>query len=237
MYQFESRIRYSEVDAECRLTISALLNYYQDCSVFHSESVGAGMEYLENNHLAWVLSAWQVCIEELPRLGEHVRIGTWAHGMKGFYGYRNFRMNRMDGSRLAYADSAWVLVDTAGGRPVRVPQELSEAYGMEEPLAMEREQGKLVIPQEMCAREPITVPEYFIDSNRHMNNEKYVMIAHEFLPKDFQIREFRVEYKKEAKLGDLIYPSVHIAGEEATVLLSDENGRPYAVAAFYKSGG
>lgn len=233
MYQFESRIRYSEADVNCSLTLSALLNYYQDCSVFHSEAAGVGIGYLEKNHMAWMLSSWQVCLNELPKLGDKVQIQTWAHGMKGFYGYRNFSMNRTDGSRLAYADSTWVLIDTVSGRPVKVPQEMSETYGIEEEIPMKRETRKLVIPRDMEKQEAIEVPEYFIDSNRHMNNEKYVMIAHEFLPKDFQIREFRVEYKKEAKLGDIIYPSVNITGKEVSVLLSGADERPYAIVVFY----
>ena len=43
MYAFDSRIRYSETDSEGRLTLNALLNYFQDCSTFHSEDVGLGI--------------------------------------------------------------------------------------------------------------------------------------------------------------------------------------------------
>ena len=50
----------------------------------------------------------------------------------------------------------------------------------------------------------IVVPQFFIDSNHHMNNEKYVMLAQQLLPNDFEISELRVEYRKEAKLGDTV---------------------------------
>ena len=46
MYAFDSRIRYSETDSEGRLTLNALLNYFQDCSTFHSEDVGLGIGYM-----------------------------------------------------------------------------------------------------------------------------------------------------------------------------------------------
>ena len=39
MYQFQSRIRYSEVDSEGRLTMASLINYFQDCSTFQSEDL------------------------------------------------------------------------------------------------------------------------------------------------------------------------------------------------------
>lgn len=40
MYAFESKVRYSEVGEDTRMTLYSVLNYFQDCSVFHSESVG-----------------------------------------------------------------------------------------------------------------------------------------------------------------------------------------------------
>ena len=45
MYTFESRIRYSETGSEGRLTMASLINYFQDCSTFHSEDLGLGVAY------------------------------------------------------------------------------------------------------------------------------------------------------------------------------------------------
>ena len=46
MYTFDSRVRYSEVGVDGNLTLIALLEYFQDCSTFHSEDIGLGMDYL-----------------------------------------------------------------------------------------------------------------------------------------------------------------------------------------------
>ena len=101
MYEFNSRVRYSEVDSESRLTWLALMDYFQDCSVFHSESVNLGIDYLNEHHLAWVLSFWQICLNHMPHLAKDITVQTWAYGMKSFYGYRNFSMNDEAGKRLA----------------------------------------------------------------------------------------------------------------------------------------
>lgn len=97
MYEFDSRVRYSETDAQGRMTWLALMDYFQDCSVFHSEAVGLGVEAWADEQKAWILSSWQICLNRLPRLGEQITTQTWAYGMKGFYGYRNFSMNDPDG--------------------------------------------------------------------------------------------------------------------------------------------
>ena len=70
MYTFESRIRYSEADIHDRLTIESLLDYFQDCSTFHSEDLGVGVDYLREKLMAWVLNAWQVDVERFPRVAE-----------------------------------------------------------------------------------------------------------------------------------------------------------------------
>ena len=57
MYSFDSRVRYSEVDENRRITLLSILNYFQDCSSFHSEKIGVGIDYLNKRQCAWVLSS------------------------------------------------------------------------------------------------------------------------------------------------------------------------------------
>lgn len=232
MYQFDSRIRYSEVDNECNLTLTALMNYFQDCSVAHSESLDRGVRYLSENHMAWVLSSWQICCDNMPHLFDEVTVSTWAYEMKAFYGYRNFTLDRKNCERLAYANSVWVLVDTMTGRPVKVPDDIINEYGTSPQLEMECSSRKIKVPADMEAGAEMVVPKFFIDSNQHMNNEKYVAIAQELLPAEFKIKELRVEYKKEAKLGDTIRSSVKKTDEGIVVVLADTDDKPYAVVQF-----
>ena len=148
MYSFDSRIRYSEVDSKGTLNWLALMDYFQDCSVFHSESLHIGVDYLADHHLAWVLSSWQICLNRMPKLADMVTTQTWAYGMKSFYGMRNFVMNDANGERLAYANSIWVLMDTQKGRPTKVPQEMVDLYGLEPQLPMDCSTRKIEVPDE-----------------------------------------------------------------------------------------
>ena len=74
MYTFESRIRYSETDSEGKLTMASLIDYFQDVTIFQSEDIGKGVDYLKEQHLVWVLSAWQIVVERYPKLCEKVTI-------------------------------------------------------------------------------------------------------------------------------------------------------------------
>lgn len=232
MYGFDSRIRYSEVDAKGQLTWLALMDYFQDCSVFHSEQVNMGIDYMAGEHIAWVLSSWQICVNRMPRLAEVVTTQTWAYGMKSFYGYRNFSMNDEKGERLAYANSVWVLVDTQTGRPQRIPQVMPDTYGFEPQIPMECSERKIRIPENVETKPSMVVPQYFIDTNQHMNNSHYVEVALEYLPKEFPTAEIRVEYKNAAVQGDILIPRVSVEENRTTVVLAGESEKIYAVVAF-----
>lgn len=236
MYQFSSRVRYSEVNSEKILTLPALLDYLQDCCTFQSEELGVGVDYLADNHAAWVLSSWQIRICRYPEFGEQITVSTWAYDFKGFYGYRSFKVEGEDGELLAYANSLWVFMDTDTMRPMRINQKMIDVYlpQMAEIIGTDWGDRKLQVPEGGTAGEPIRVQRCHIDTNHHVNNGKYVQMAEEFLPEDFEVGELRVEYKKAAVLGDVLTPVYCVNENQVTVTLADEAGKTYAIVQFEK---
>lgn len=228
-FEFEARVRYSEIDHRGTMTLPALINYFQDCSTFHSEDVGLGMNRLKQEKKAWVLSYWQIIVERYPELGEKITAGTFATEFKGLYGNRNFYMNDESGQQIACANSIWVFMDLEKGRPVRPTPEHIDPYGTQEPLDMPYEGRKIELPTESEEREAFPVRKYHIDTNEHVNNCQYVQMALEMLPGDAQIRQARVDYKKSAVLGDMIYPRLSKESGRTVIELCDGAGNPYAV--------
>lgn len=106
-YSFGGRVRYSEIGENGLLTLPGILNYFQDCTIFHSEDIGLGVGVLEERKRCWVLSAWQVIVNRYPDLSEKIKISTWPYGFRGFMGMRNFTMDSEEGERLAYANTYW----------------------------------------------------------------------------------------------------------------------------------
>ena len=111
-YSFNSRVRYSETGENGKLTLPGVLNYFQDCCTFHAESVGLGGDVLKARDRAWVLSSWQVIVDEYPAMGTEIRITTAPYDFKGFMGMRNFTIETMDGKKLAWANSNWTHLDS-----------------------------------------------------------------------------------------------------------------------------
>lgn len=232
MYSFESRIRYSEVDLGQQITLSAIVDYFQDCSSFQSEDLNVGVDFLKEKQEAWILSSWQIEIKRYPMFGEKVIISTWPYGMKGFYGYRNYTIDDEKGEHLAVANSIWVMMDLKNARPKKVPQEFIDAYKMSPQLPMETVSRKISLPEGMTAQTSFPVHKYHIDTNQHVNNGKYISMAQEYLPKEFKVGKMRAEYRKAAVYGDIIYPFTIQQGGKMFVNLADEEGKPYAIAEF-----
>lgn len=232
MYTFESRIRYSEVDSEGKLTMAALINYFQDCSTFQSEDLGIGIEYMRETGRVWVLCSWQIVVDRYPELGERVVIGTQPYDLKGFIGYRNFAMLDEQGNYIARANSIWSLLNTETGKPVMVPEIMIERYTRAPRLEMDYADRKIPIPEGGVAQDAIVVKKHHLDTNHHVNNQQFLDMAMDFLPEGFCIEQLRAEYKKQAFLHDVLVPYVVRDGERIVVKLADEGGGIYTVAEF-----
>lgn len=227
MYSFDSRIRYSECDENCKLRIDALMNYFQDASTFQSENLGVGFSYLVPRNLVWVLVSWQVEITRYPALGEEVEIGTLPYDFKGFIGSRNFCMKTKGGEMLAKANSIWTLLNFDSMKPALPPADMLEKYPVEPRLDMNYEGRKITVNDGGACEDPIVVQRQHLDSNNHVNNAQYIIMAIQYLPQDFEVRNLRVEYKKQAHLGDVLIPYVVTEGDKVVISLRDDTGAVY----------
>ena len=234
MYDFHSRVRYSEIGVDGRLTLESLLDYYQDCSTFHSEDIGLGIDYLKEKHMVWVLSSWQIVVDRYPRLGENIIIGTAPYEFKGFIGYRNFWMETESGERVSCANSVWSLMDLDKAAPAKPPEEMLTGYVLSERLPMDYAPRKITVPKDGALQEEIHIRTHHLDTNGHVNNGQYVRIASEYLPGDFCIRQMRAEYKRQAVLNDKIQIVLSADQEEKlyTFSLNGEDGKPYSIIEF-----
>lgn len=232
MYTFESRIRYSELDQDRKLSVASIVDYFQDCSTFQSESLGVGFDYLESRKLLWVMSYWQIVVDRYARLGEKVTVGTYPYEFRSFMGLRNFFMDDESGRRIVRANSLWTLMDMQAGRPVRASQDMLDAYRLEPKLEMDYEPRRICLTGEGVKEQEFQVGRQNLDSNHHVNNGQYIYMAQNYLPEGCTVGQMRAEYRKQALLHDRIVPVVYRQEDRVAVALCDTAGAPYAVVEF-----
>lgn len=233
MYRINQRVKYSEVGVNKKVNMSQIVNYFQDCSTFNSEDIGLGINYLKESYRAWILVSWQIIVDRYPKFGENISIGTWAYGFSRLQGFRNFDIIDENNIRIAKANSLWVFVDTITGHPTKITDDCRLPYGNDEKLKMDYLPRKIeVLKENSKILEEFKIPKMCIDTNGHVNNEKYIEIAEEYLPNDFVIKQMRADYRKSALLGDIIIPKVSYNDNIYTIELLDNENNPYVIIEF-----
>lgn len=225
MYSFNSNVRYSEVGEDGKLTISAAINYMQDCTTFHSESLGLGVEVLKKLNRAWILTSWQIIIHDMPKFNQEIVIKTWPTDFKAFTGLRNFEISSPEGVPYVQANSLWAYVDTESGRPVKPTEEEISRYKLEPPLDLGKFERKIKLPLCMDELEPLWIRKYQIDTNGHVNNCEYARMAEEYIPDGRVIKEINIEYRSPSYYGMKLVPKVSIDNNNVYVTLTDETGK------------
>ena len=121
-----------------------------------------------------------------------------------------------------------------GGVPVRIAKEVQDAYipVMDEAIQYDWSDRKIRTEGTPVEKEPVLVQRFHIDTNHHMNNGKYILVAEEYLPENFKTESIRVEYKKAAVIGDMLYPEVYEQQNGVTIVLADAQKVPYAIIQF-----
>lgn len=233
MYSFQSTVRYSETDETGTLSIPAMINYLQDCSLFQTEGLGVGVTHAQEVGRRWLLAAWEIEVVRLPRFTERIEVSTWARSFHGLFAGRNFLMRDAAGADLVRADSLWFMYDDATGRPIRPPKEETDPYrddiAQGVPLDLPPIQRRIPVQGEGLSAAPVTVTRAHIDTNHHVNNAQYVDMALGVLPGGINVTRLDVQYCEAARLGDVVHPSVHAIEGGYVVSLENEQGAPYAV--------
>lgn len=234
MYEMRQQVTYSQVGSDLKVGMSGIAQYFQDCTIFHSEALGKGLNEVEISHHAWFLSGWQIKVLRYPEFKEEITVRTWPYDFKGIYGYRNFDIVDGTGRQIVRANSIWIFMDLENMRPSKPSEEDLAGYEMEEAIKMDYAPRKIKILDEeyrVQAEEvyPVIVKRSFLDSNQHVNNGRYVAEALDLLPEEKEIKEMRVDYRKAATLGEQMYPSLYRKENICQTVFSDKAGNPFAV--------
>jgi len=240
MYSYKTKIGYSQCGTNGRALITALVNLMQDCSTFQSDALGIGIKELSQANRAWLLSSWQIVIEDLPKEGEKIEVSTLAYAFKGCYGNRNFAIKDKTGKLISYANSIWFYYDTKERKPVRYTPLGNVEYPLDPPLDMALAPRKIAYPAEengkLYEEDSIKILRSSLDTNNHVNNCEYIKFALDHFPEELEeclsfVKQIRVEYKNAAHLGDILFPEYLFVENEGKIFVRflDEEGNIYAV--------
>lgn len=156
-----------------------------------------------NFGLAWVLTRIHLRMDRYPRLGDTIRVSTWALRAKSHFIPRQFLFEDAAGV-IGRASSQWVLLDLAE-RIIRRTAVLGGYAGDFDVDPVLPDPKKIRVPAEMEESGHRRVLYSEVDLNGHMNNTKYLNWICELYPVPFlqtmQMSNCRIAYVNEAVIG------------------------------------
>ncbi|WMJ80117.1 thioesterase [Clostridium sp. MB40-C1] len=204
----EYEVHFYEVDYKKKLLMTRIMDYFNDVAIYQSEELGIGFDYMTENNIAWILYKWDINIIRYPKYGEKVTARTIPNAFKKFYGCRRFDILDSKGDTLAWANSIWLLVDTKNKKPIKIPKELREVYGLTEEDNHILKIGNIDKIQQVHNSVEFKVRYSDIDTNGHVNNEKYAAWIIESVPVEtvlnYTLVNIKITYKKESVYGEKI---------------------------------
>ena len=200
-------VRYYEVGSSRLVRPATLLDYLQDAAAEHASILRIGVQDLHHRDLTWVLSRLRLTVDRYAGVGETVLVRTWPSTRGSISSCREFEVLDQAGEIVASATTAWVVIDLARRRPVRIADVLPD-YPLESRRAIADDFPPLPRPGRPEREVRFTVRQSDLDMNRHVNNAVYVGWALEsatgVLPENLNPADLEVGYRAEALAGDTV---------------------------------
>ena len=207
-------VHYYDSDLKRKATISGIMRYFEDIAILHSEYVNIGIDYYINHHVVWMLYKWDIKIKRLPSFMETIKVRTVPTSLKSFHAFRYFDILDEDGDRIVTANSMWLFINTNTKKPIKITDDMFEGYGIHPDDMAELEIGEIGSFENTDSSKEFFIRYSDIDTNKHVNNIKYIDWALEAVPEDllqnYSLTRVIVNYKKEIGYGSRIVSSASV---------------------------
>ena len=226
-YNLDYRIGFTALNPSKGISLPAFMAMVQEASLMHTYHTPQSLKYYDDHDWAWIITHWQVEIDELPQVGETVNISTWPVGFKGFFGERAYEAINAEGKSILRANSNWILLNRENLKPVRPNEEIAEKYGQKHPFPIKKDFSMPKIDNfNFISSHPYKVLRRDIDTNRHVNNANYLYWIYNYLPQEFYTdyspKLLKVSYKKEMLLNDEAYIEIHQNSNEIFAIIKKD---------------
>jgi medium-chain acyl-[acyl-carrier-protein] hydrolase len=182
-------------DFKGNLRVSSLVNMFIQIAWHHAEELGLGINYLHQNHLAWVLSKLYLKIDSLPQWNDTLKLVTWPKGIHRLFYLRDLEVFNDAGHRIACATTEWLLIDTK--------TKMQKLQGPEEEIFSKNKDNHAIdglvedlSPLAVNSTSYLLKTSYSdIDLNRHLTTTRYI---------DWMFDTFNMDYHKMYQCNEVI---------------------------------
>jgi acyl-ACP thioesterase len=212
-----TKVRAFEADANDRLKVNTILDYFQDAASNDAERLNFGYTNFVPMGLTWILSWAKFEFIKFPKFSDGIKIQTWGKKQFKLYSMRDYLLFNSKDEIICKGTSAWLLIDSKSLRPKILPQLFPEIKMLDTKDALSDLPQK-IIPSSKTENIYSTKIRYSdIDLNQHANNASYIRLMLDCFDQEFHkkhtMKTLTVSYNAQSKYGDEIQLSKGIEKE------------------------
>ncbi len=153
---------------------TAILEILQETAGAHSNLLGMTTEKMAQLGCGWALTRLKLEMARLPQMDEEIAIETYPTAARHMFFPRSHILRDMQGEVIGRANALWVVLDLNERKMVR-NEEVFAAIPLNEGLSMAAGMPASVRALQGDVREGEVRVQYTdLDTNRHVNNTKYM---------------------------------------------------------------
>ncbi|WP_158850312.1 acyl-[acyl-carrier-protein] thioesterase [Algibacter sp. L1A34] len=205
--QFE--LRYFEMNKLGLATPTIILGLLEETAADHSYSIGHSLFDLVNKNAGWVLVSGVLQMDRYPNYKEKITIRTWLSSYSSIRGYRENIIYDENKKIIGRAKGLWVFFDIERRRPIPIFNEIRERWSCFDKESISGDIKKKISAVDLPDyTHQFRVNRYDTDTNRHVNNIRYLQWVIESIPEDISenyfLHKIDGRFIHEAQYGDTV---------------------------------
>ncbi|PQJ72868.1 acyl-[acyl-carrier-protein] thioesterase [Polaribacter butkevichii] len=205
--QFE--LRYFEMNKLGLATPTTMLALLEETAAEHSHAIGLSLFNLLNKNVGWILVSGMLQMDRYPNYKEKITIRTWLSSYSSIKGYRENIIFDAQNNIIGSAKGLWVFFDIEKRRPILIFNEIKERWSCFSKESIYGDIKKKINPVDSADyTNHFRVNRYDTDTNKHVNNIRYLQWVLESIPEDISenyfLHKIDGRFMAEAAYGDTV---------------------------------
>lgn len=202
------KIRGYEIDETGHAPVQSCCAFMEEAAGNHAETLGFGVDFLQDKGITWVLARMQIEVYNLPVPSDSVVVKTWPVEVERLQFRRDFIVADSHGRDFIRAITDWVIIDLESRRLLKIPEFIAGHQMPNGPRALPKEKLRIDGQENAPELKSFVVRRADIDRNRHVNNVRFSDWMLESVPDEISQRKklsgLQIIYRAEAVYGDTV---------------------------------
>ena len=201
-------LRYFEMNRYGVASPTTILTLLEETAAEHCHEIDYSLYKLERQNIGWVLVSGAFDMIRYPKYKENIVIRTWLSKYTMVKGYRENIIFDDSGKIIGKAKGIWVFYDIEKRKPVPIIDQIKAKWGLNPEISQEVDLDPIKDLNDSNHQMEYDILKSDVDSNKHVNNIKYLHWLIESLPDDILdnciLKRINARFFSEGKFGEKI---------------------------------